>query len=194
MSILDAVDQDSILRELGISPTAPGAQAQAKKIADDHLVLDRAMKLLLAEKVPQVLAEMTPQERSYLVKRTGPPSTPDKTVDWVVGQSTVSRWWNITAFGPHVKTPNGGGYRDQVVFSGPPENAHLLKAFGQTVPAEIVKEYKRCYSWPSGEDSAQGALYAKMRAPAPPLDLTVCPGPGFVATSDKQNKVKAILV
>jgi hypothetical protein len=181
MPINDVVNQDAILRELGISLDSPGAKTTAQKVSNDHLVLDRAMQLAIADRIPEVLAALTPTERARLVKRTGSKPTFRIEVGWAVGRTITTGEWYILATATkflgekHVEL--GKQY-----FTGSPERAKCFKPFGETCPPEIAAEYVRSYEHILC-DSRQSSIYNMLSAPTPAPDLSVCPGPNFAGTS-----------
>jgi hypothetical protein len=53
-----------------------------KKLINDHLVLERAQRLMLEGTIPRVLEQMHPLEIAALIKRIGPPPAPTGKAVW----------------------------------------------------------------------------------------------------------------
>jgi len=190
---ITVIDQNAILKELGISPTAPGAQTQARKITTDFVVLDRAMQLAIRDRIPQVIAAMSPAERERLKQRTSPTPVPTAKTTWTVSQGTVMQEIHIFAQGTRWLGEQHTVIGEQF-FTGTPERAKFWRPFNEVCPPEVVAEYKRAYAGPLMLDSAQAHVYGNLSGPdygplkAP--DLSHCPGPNFAGTSDRPDTRK----
>src|SRR5580692_6967170 len=76
-----------ILEALGVE-TLP--EASLDKLRNDHLVLDRAQKLMFEFFIPTAINLMHPMEKAALLKRISPPPKPLHMVSWGVQGGTNS--------------------------------------------------------------------------------------------------------
>jgi hypothetical protein len=151
MSIEKFPTQDELLQAAGVNLTGPRADYVARRISNDHEVLDIAARLAAEHFVKQAVEKMTPEQRAKLVKRTQPePLKPAQStrVNWSVERSRSGEV-HIFCTGPQRDMGNGafapcGNMR----FTGAPEEAKTFRFMGAAVPPEILEEYRRRYRGP----------------------------------------------
>lgn len=174
--------QDELLRAAGLDgiPAGPRRDFIANKISNDNEVLLLADKLAREHFKAKAIEQMAPAQRARLVKRSQPEPVPGAgEYKWCIGQATQTQQWHILCAAP-IRDFGDGTFRPagESSYTGKPENVAHWRPFGQTVPQEIVAEYKRVYTGPLTTDSKQGEAYARLMTQPRP-DFSKVPGPDY---------------
>jgi hypothetical protein len=134
-----------IALEIKKLPVGLSENELVEKILNDSFLNRRAMYHMVSQFAETAIKQMHPIERAGFVKRLGCGPAVVQKVSWAVCQAPNSGLWMIT----------GKVFGEDISFTGPPENAPLLKFRGETVPRHVVEEYSQRYVAMGFEQDAQ---------------------------------------
>jgi hypothetical protein len=128
-----------ILEALGVETLPPESLV---KLTNDHLVLERAQKLMFEFYIPTAIMLMHPMEKAALLKRISPPPKPVHLISWSVQAGTYS---------PVVSIHGSCGRcnADTNYYGRPADAQHITWAHctlgPSKIPEGVIEEYNRRY-------------------------------------------------
>lgn len=156
---------EELLQAAGITETNQArAEFFTQKILNDHLVLERGMKLAAQAFAVQVVHGLTDLELTHLRKRIAPTpiSNPQQVAPAVVGfsvaQGARDGHWFILATCDKSAPGSHESKVEILRYAGDPKRAAEFFAFGQHPPAHVIEHYAKVADWqPAPVTRTQGA-------------------------------------